>query len=143
MYDATSVYRSTQVTSSGPGAQIVLLYQGALRFGTQHLAALERGDIEAAHAASIRCQAIVSGLQEVLDFSAGPVAERLDSLYDFCLRRLVEGNMRKDPRATAEALVVLRGLLDAWHEITRVAATSTPQVIAVPTSVVPIGSSLR
>jgi len=81
MYDPTATYRSAQVTSSSPAGQVVLLYEGAIRFGTRHLAALERGDVQAAHDASLRCQSIVSALREVLDKSAGDVA----------LRRAVQG----------------------------------------------------
>jgi flagellar protein FliS len=113
----TDTYRSTQVTSSNPVGQVVLLYEGAIRHAARHLAALERGDAEAAHGASLRAQAIVSGLREVLDFSAGPIAEQLDLLYDFILGRLVDGNMTKQARPTEEAITLLRDLLEAWRTI--------------------------
>jgi len=115
----TDTYRSTQVVSCSPVGQVVLLYEGAIRHALRHLAAVERGEMEAAHNASIRAQAIVSGLQEVLDLSTGPIAQQLDQLYDFILRRLAEGNIDKTPRPTEEALQVLRGLLGAWQEIAR------------------------
>lgn len=117
MYDPTSTYRSDQITTATPVGQVVLLLQGAVRFGRCHLEALERGDREAAHTASIRCQAIVAGLQEVLDFRAGPIAAQLDAIYDFVLRRLIDGNLRGDPRPTEEALGLLRDLLEAWTEV--------------------------
>ncbi len=103
----------------------MLLYEGAIRFALRHLAALERGETEAAHNASVRAQAIVSGLQETLDRSAGPVAAQLDGLYDFVLRRLTEGNIGKTPRPTEEALQVLRELLGAWQEISRKPAAAS------------------
>jgi flagellin-specific chaperone FliS len=56
-------------------------------------------------------------LRGSLDLAAGPVAVQLDQLYDFVLRRLMEGNMTKQARPTEEALKVLRGLLDAWQEL--------------------------
>src|SRR5512140_2450630 len=118
-FDPTATYRSTQVLSSSPAARIVLLYQGAIRFGTQHLNALDRGDLEAAHRASVRCQAIVAGLQETLDLSVGPLAGQLDQLYDFVLRRLVEGNVTKTAPPTEDALSILRRLLGTWQEIAR------------------------
>lgn len=132
MYDPTAAYRSTQITSSSPAAQIVLLYEGAIRFGVQHLGALDRGDLEAAHNASIRCQAIVAGLQETLNLSAGPIAERLDRLYDFILRRLAEGNVTKQARPTEEALALLRGLLEAWHEVATSQRSAPPARTASP-----------
>ncbi len=113
MIDPSSAYRSAQVTSSSPVGQIVLLYEGAVRFGSQHLAALDRNDIEGAHRASMRCQEVVSALRESLDMSAGAVAVNLDALYDYILRRLVAGNIAKDRKPTEEALELLRSLLEA------------------------------
>lgn len=117
MLDLSDTYRTTQITSSSPVGQVVLLYDGAIRHAMRHLAALERGDIEVAHGASLRAQAIVSGLQEVLDLSVGPIAEQLDLLYDFIIGRLVNGNIAKAPRPTEEAIVLLRELLDAWRGV--------------------------
>jgi flagellar protein FliS len=117
MLDPTATYRTAQVVSASRAGQIVLLYQGAIRFGTQHLAWLERNDIEQAHRASIRCQEIVASLRGSLDLSAGPIAIQLDQLYDFVQRRLAAGNIAKEPKPTEEALRVLRGLLEAWQEL--------------------------
>jgi flagellar protein FliS len=117
MLDPTAAYRTSQVVSASRAGQIVLLYQGAIRFGTQHLAFLERHQTEQAHRSSIRCQEVVAALRGSLDLAAGPVAVQLDQLYDFVLRRLMEGNMTKQARPTEEALKVLRGLLDAWQEL--------------------------
>ena len=117
MLDPTAAYRTAQVASASRAGQIVLLYQGAIRFATQHLAFVERQDVEQAHRASIRAQEIVAALRGSLDLSAGPIAVQLDQLYEFVSRRLVAGNVAKDPRPTEEAIHVLRGLLEAWQEI--------------------------
>lgn len=123
----TDTYRSTQVASSNPVGQVVLLYEGAIRHAMRHLAALERGDAEGAHNASLRAQAIVSGLQEVLDFSAGPIADQLDLLYDFIISRLVDGNIAKTPQPTEQAVTLLRDLLEAWRSIAGSPATAVLQ----------------
>ena len=117
MLDQTTAYRTSQVSTSTPVGQVVLLYQGAIRFATLHLAHLEAGRSEAAHGASLRSQEIVSGLREVLDSSAGPIAAQLDSLYDFILSRLADGNVKRSPEPTGEAIQILRGLLEAWQAI--------------------------
>ena len=117
MLDPTATYRTSQVVSASRAGQIVLLYQGAIRFGAQHLAFVERHEIEQAHKASIRCQEIVTALRGSLDLSAGPIATQLNDLYDFVLRRLEKGNLTKDPKPTEEALQVLRGLLEAWQDL--------------------------
>jgi len=132
MLDPTSAYRTAQVVSASPTGQIVLLYQGAIRFGAQHVAWLERHEIEQAHKASIRAQEIVSALKGSLDLSAGPIAVQLDQLYDFVLRRLAAGNVAKDPRPTEEAIQVLRGLLEAWQELASGTAGAEQPEVAVP-----------
>jgi flagellar protein FliS len=136
MLDPTAAYRTSQATGATGAGQIVLLYQGAIRFATQHLAFVERRDIESAHNASIRSQEIVAALRGSLDLAAGPIAIQLGQLYDFVLDRLVSGNMTKDPRPTQEAIQVLRGLLEAWQEI---AAAPSPTLVAG----VPVAAPVR
>jgi flagellar protein FliS len=138
MLDPTAAYRTSQVTSASRVGQVVLLYQGAIRFGSQHLAFLERHEIEQAHRASIRCQEIVAALRGSLDLSAGPIAVQLDELYDFVQRRLASGNATKEPRHTEEALKVLRGLLEAWQEI---AAAPAFDSAVSPSEPIPFRSS--
>ncbi len=134
MLDPTATYRCAQVATANPVTRIVLLYQGAIRFASQHLAFLERSDIEQAHRSSLRAQEIVSALQESLDMSAGPIASQLDELYTFVLRRLIDGNIGKTARPTEEAIQVLRELLEAWQAIASGAADAAPRLTVVPAS---------
>jgi flagellar protein FliS len=127
--DQTTAYRTSQVSTSTPVGQVVLLYEGAIRFATLHMAHLEAGRSEAAHIASIRAQEIVSGLREVLDPSAGPIAAQLDSLYDFVLSRLADGNIRHEAEPTGEAIKILRGLLEAWQAIARGPVGESPAFV--------------
>jgi flagellar secretion chaperone FliS len=128
-YDPTAAYRSAQVTTSSPASQVVLLYEGAIRFAAQSAMKLESRDLEAAHVASVRAQAIISALRESLDLSAGDVARQLDALYDYMHRRLVAGNVAKDPAPAREVITLLRDLLEAWRTV----ANPTPAPAAVPT----------
>jgi flagellar protein FliS len=116
-YDPTAAYRSAQVTTSSPANQVVLLYEGAIRFSAVTVQKLRARDLEGAHIASVRAQAIVSALRESLDLSAGEVALQLDAIYDFVLRRLVAGNMTKQPGPTLEVIELMRGLLEAWRAV--------------------------
>lgn len=125
-----SAYLATQVATASPAERVVLLYQGAVRHGVAHLAALERGQVEAAHRSSMRAQEIVAALRGSLDHSAGPIADQLEQLYTFVLDRLVAGNMTKTPRPTQEALEVLRALLPAWREAASQASPSVATAVA-------------
>jgi flagellar secretion chaperone FliS len=117
MIDPLAAYRSVQVISSNPVSQIALLYEGAIRFATKHLIALEKHDIEGAHQASLRSQEIVGALQEMLDLSQGDIARNLDSIYTFILGRLIAGNISKSPKPTEDAIALLRELHEAWQAI--------------------------
>lgn len=129
-YDPTAAYRSAQVTTSSPAAQVVLLYEGAIRFSALSVQRLRAGDVEGAHVASLRAQAIVSALRESLDMSTGEIAIQLDAIYDFMHRRLVAGNVAKEAGPTLEAIDLLRGLLDAWRQIAQPAGEAAPHPAA-------------
>jgi flagellar protein FliS len=114
-FDTTAAYRTGQVTTSNAAGQVVLLYEGAIRFTALSIARLESRDHVGAHQASLRAQAIMSALRESLDLSAGEVAWRLDAIYDFVTRQLIEGNLAKDPGPARKVLPLLRELLEAWR----------------------------
>ena len=131
-YDPTAAYRSTQVTTSSPAAQVVLLYEGAIRFAGQSVQRLDAGDLEGAHLASVRAQAIVSALRESLDMSTGDIATRLDALYEFMHRQLVAGNVAKDPAPAREVIGLLRELGTAWRAIVAGPGAAQPVASAIP-----------
>jgi flagellar protein FliS len=141
-YDPTAAYRSTQVTTSSPASQVVLLYEGAIRFCALSVQRLTMKDLEGSHTASIRAQAIVSALRESLDMSTGEIAIQLDAIYDFMHRRLVAGNLAKEPGPALEVIDLLRGLLDAWRQVAgpNAVATAAPAVATRPMVALPVGS---
>jgi flagellar protein FliS len=109
-------YRCTQAQTARPADLVVMLYQGAIRFANQAILALEEGRLEAAHVALLRAQDVLAELERVLDPSAGPIAENLAALYLWARQRLIQANVRKDPRPAGEVVRVLRELLPAWEQ---------------------------
>jgi flagellar protein FliS len=138
-YDPTATYRAAQVTTSSPAAQVVLLYEGAIRFSAMSVQRLQAKDLEGSHVASVRAQAIVSALRESLDLSAGAMAIQLDAIYDFMLQRLVAGNMAKQPGPAIEVIDLLRGLLEAWRAITAPSAPAASPATQRPPTAASIG----
>lgn len=61
--------------------------------------------------------AILEYLRVCLDKRGGQITERLDALYDFCLRRLAQANAAADPKMLEEVADVLRPLKAAWDEL--------------------------
>ena len=79
-----------------------MLYQGAVRFIRLGIDAIERNDPKAAHTNLVRAQDIIVELLGSLNHEAGgQIAGQLASVYDYCFRRLVTANIKKDPAPPA------------------------------------------
>jgi len=116
---ATQQYRTTQVQTANPARLVVMLYDGAIRWVGQGIAAIEKGDIEGAHRSLLRAQDIIAELSRALDPRAGELAANLEQLYDYMYRRLVEGNMRKEVAPLQEVMGLLGELREAWEQVAR------------------------
>ncbi|OUM94428.1 MAG: flagellar export chaperone FliS [Firmicutes bacterium ZCTH02-B6] len=116
---AAQQYKTTQVRTANPADLVVMMYDGAIRFIRQGVAAIEAADFEEAHRSLVRAQDIISELDRALDPQAGEIAANLAQLYDYIHRRLVEGNVRKDAAPLQEVIGLLTELRDAWAQIAR------------------------
>jgi flagellar protein FliS len=111
-------YRATRVETAGSVDLVVMLYQGAVKFIRLGVDAMERGDGKAAHANLVRAQDIVVELLGSLNREAGgQIATQLASIYDYCFRRLVMANVKKDPEPAREVQGILKDLGTAWQQI--------------------------
>ena len=113
----------TSAMSASPHQLIVMLFDGAktaIGMARHHMAG---GDIAAKGKAISKAIAIVdNGLKAGLDAKAGgpegaELVERLSSLYDYVVRRLLQANLHDDPRALDEAEALLQNVASAWREI--------------------------
>ena len=130
MQSAHQVYRQTQAQTAAPGELVVMLYQGALRFVTSAIEALDARDIQGAHNGLVRTQAIISELNTTLDVArGGQFARNLSSLYDFMTRRLIDANVRKEAAPAREVQGLLRELLPAWQTAVRQNATPARSLV--------------
>ena len=111
-------YRATKVETAGSVDLVVMLYQGAVRFIRLGIEAMERDDARTAHTNLVRAQDIVVELLGSLNREeGGQIAVQLASVYDYCFRRLVTANVKKDPEPAREVVGILRDLGTAWQEI--------------------------
>jgi flagellar protein FliS len=111
-------YRATKVETAGQVDLVVMLYQGAVRFIRLGIESLERDDHKAAHTNLLRAQDIVAELLGSLNREAGgQIASQLAAVYDYCYRRLILANVRKDAAAAREVLAIVRDLGGAWQQI--------------------------
>jgi flagellar protein FliS len=115
--NATRAYTESSVLTAPPERLVVMLYDGAGRFLARAVAALRDGDAGAAGEPLGRAQAILDELLATLDHEAGLVAERLESIYLFCKRTLIEAQLQRDPEAVERVAAQLAVLREAWAEI--------------------------
>ncbi len=117
-FNAVSEYKANSVTTQTPGRIVVMLYDGAIRFLKEALAAIERNDFAEKGLKIDKALAIINELNSSLDVQAGgEIAENLRRLYLFMQEHLVFASMRKDKRAIADVISLLEQINAGWREI--------------------------
>ncbi|RKP45384.1 flagellar export chaperone FliS [Pararobbsia silviterrae] len=109
----------TSVVDASPHRLIVLLYEGARKALAVARMAVQSNDIQGKGKAISKAIGIIgSGLRDVLDLEAGgEIAQRLDALYAYMNRRLMEATLRMDDTLIIEVDALLANLEDAWKAI--------------------------
>jgi flagellar protein FliS len=111
-------YRATKVQTAGSVDLVVMLYQGAVKFIRLGIEAIERDDAKSAHENLVRAQDIVVELLSSLNREeGGQIASQLSGVYDYCFRRLILANVKKDVDPAREVLRIMRELGTAWQQI--------------------------
>jgi flagellar protein FliS len=111
-------YRRGAVMAATPTQLVVMLYDGARRFLRQAAVAMQAHEIERAHNALRRAELIIANLDGTLDFEqGGEVAERLHSIYLFCLHHLNGARMTQDASRLEEVSTLLGELREAWDQL--------------------------
>src|SRR4051812_28688039 len=104
-------YRATKVQTSGSVDLVVMLYQGAVKFIRLGIDGIERNDAKATHDNLVRAQDIIVELLTSLNREeGGQIATQLSGVYDYCFRRLVTANVKKDTDPAREVLRIMRDL---------------------------------
>jgi flagellar protein FliS len=119
-HDPVNAYKEIQIKTANQIRLIVMLYDGAIRHVNLAIDAFGDGHrrYDAINKHLIAAQDILSELMASLDFDKGGVlAKNLFSLYSFMNRRLLDGNLQKDPAPLAEVKKMLGDLREAWDEI--------------------------
>jgi flagellar protein FliS len=109
----------TSVVDASPHRLIVLLYEGARKALALARMAAQSGDVGTRGQAITKAIGIIgSGLQDALDLKAGgEIASRLNALYSYMNRRLLEASLHTDDTLIIEVDGLLANLEDAWKAI--------------------------
>ncbi len=122
VHGAQSAYRENAVATASPARLLVMLVERLVLDGERALAAQQSGDWSAAHQHLLHAQDIVVELESSLDVDRMSAGRQLLSLYQYLRGCLVEGNVKRDPVKTGEALGLARQLCDTWREAAMAAA---------------------
>ena len=118
----------TGVMGASPHRLIVMLYQGARQAIAQARMHVQQGNVAGrGEAIGKAIQIVESGLQQSLNLEVGcEIAQRLNALYSYMSRRLLEANIKASEAMLVEVDGLLATLEEAWigiaPEIARMAA---------------------
>lgn len=122
LHGAVSQYSQVGVTSgveqASPHRLIQMLMEGAIEKVAKARGYMERKDIAKKGSHISWAISIIDGLRASLDKSnGGDIADNLDDLYDYMIRRLMRSNVENDPDLLDEVISLLRSIKSAWDEI--------------------------
>ncbi len=113
MVNAAEAYKRQQVLTATPEALTLMLYNGCLKFIDEGMKALEKKDYEATNTALQKAENIISEFRITLNMDY-EISHQLFPLYNYVYDRLVEGNLKSDPKQLEEAKDIVTELRDAW-----------------------------
>lgn len=110
-------YLTNTVQSASPEQLMLMLYDGAIRFISLAIQAIENGVIDKRAYYINKTSAIVTEFAATLDHSINPkLAEDLDALYSYMLNRMLEANLKNDTKPLIEVKKMLADLRATWAQ---------------------------
>ncbi len=116
-YRAVAV--ETSVSTANPHELVSLLFEGLLQSLALAKGSIQTSDMPTKGRAIGRAVRILEeGLKAGLDDArGGELAANLRTLYDFCILRLTESNLRNDAGLVDEVIQLIRPVADGWSQI--------------------------
>jgi flagellar protein FliS len=109
-------YLKTRIMTASPEQLRLMLYEGAIKFCRQAREALPKRDFETSYNALTRAQKIVLELSTSLNHQVAPdLCSKLNALYTFIYRRLVDANLHRDVAPIDEAINLLEYEKETWQ----------------------------
>jgi flagellar protein FliS len=136
---AGTAYLARQVLTATPPRLVAMLHDRAIMALKEAVRAIAAGNIEGRWRANSRAVEILAHLLSTLDrVAGGAVADDLDRLYRYMLRRLAEVDLRNDAGAAEEVVRLLEPLRRSWHALAARAEADRP----APAPAAPAGEEM-
>jgi flagellar protein FliS len=125
-YASPQAYRQSAVLTATPEQLVVMLYDGAVRFLRQAEVAMSEGAFLHSYEKLGRGEAIIDELIATLNMDAGEIAERLQAIYVFQKRTLIEARVQRNAEKIGQVVALLVSLREAWARLAEQAAAQAP-----------------
>ncbi|HEV7751473.1 MAG TPA: flagellar export chaperone FliS [Baekduia sp.] len=125
-YASPQAYRQSAVLTATPEQLVVMLYDGAVRFLRQAEIAMREGAFLHSYEKLGRGEAIIDELIATLNMDTGEIAERLQAIYIFQKRTLIEARVQRDDVKIGQVVALLSSLREAWAKLAEQAAAQAP-----------------
>jgi flagellar protein FliS len=116
--NAYAQYNTSKIMTASPADLTLMLYDGAVKFCSIAIMAIEQRDVPKAHNHIVKVENIINYLRMTLDMKYG-VAKDFERIYNYLSQRLTEANLRKDKEILEEVREHLRGIRDTWKDVMR------------------------
>lgn len=135
-------YLRQQIEQAGPVEQVLMLYDGAMRFLLQTRAAIERKDIQARYNANKRAQDILGCLIDMVNpETGGEAGKKLFSIYTSMLKRMMQIDFENSVQLCDELVLNFKSLrggvaqaLARQQGVKPAASSGSGVVVAAPAS---------
>ena len=117
--NAYQAYNASNISVESPQKLVLMLYEGVLRFISRAKKAIIENNIQDKVLYINKTSAIFMELSNSLDMSQGDVSYYLMGLYGREIARLIEANIKNDPKLLDEVVNVTRELIAAWNDVTK------------------------
>lgn len=109
----------TGVVQADPHRLVDMLFDGLLNNIAAARGALARGDIKSkCQHISTSVRILEEGLKGSLNLKdGGELAANLQGVYDYCVVRLTQANVRNDAEALEEVTKILSPIADGWKQM--------------------------
>ncbi|GMB01216.1 flagellar export chaperone FliS [Pelosinus sp. IPA-1] len=111
--NAANAYKRQQVMTAPSEELTLMLYNGAIRFVTESILAIEKKNPEKAHISNMRAQNIVREFMVTMDMKQ-EISKTWLQVDEYILHCLIQGNIKKNTAPLKEAKRLLLGFRDVW-----------------------------
>ena len=120
--NTANAYKRQQIMTASPEELTLMLYNGAIRFVTESILAIENKEIEKSHTANMRAQSIVREFMLTMDMKY-ELSQNWLLIDQYILHCLIQGNMKKDKVQLEEAKRLLTEFRDTWFQAMKLVRT--------------------